>query len=278
METLLMLLMMNFNCINETLVEFKNLLPALVTDGDSCFWTLEFNMPGKMEVAYWDIRGLGAPLRMICYYAEADFEPVLHTIEAKEGGGWASTWFTEVKPPLAEKNALINLPYIVDGDVVVTQSNACMTYLGRKFNLNGKNDTEMIRVDQTLCQVFDLRNDAVKFFYSSEEQVEQGLTSFLEGVAKHYTKLDGFMAQNKTKFLASDEPTVPDFHFFELILQIEELTTKYNRPSAYKSLPQVAAFYDAFKALPAIEKYLKSDLHALPINNKMAGFGATPAQ
>jgi len=235
-------------------------------------------MPEKMEVGYWSIRGLGAPLRMICYYAEADFEPVLHEIEAKEGGGWSADWFSKVKPGLAEKNALINLPYIVDGDVVVTQSNACMIYLGRKFNLNGKNETEAIRVDQTLCQVFDLRNDAVKLFYSSEEQVEQGLDNFLGNVSKHYNKLNDFMAQNKTKFLASDEPTVPDFHFFELIDQIEVLTNKYKRPSAYKSLPQVAAFYDAVRALPAIQKYLESDLHALPINNKMAGFGATREQ
>ena len=31
----------------------------------------------------------------------------------------------------------MNLPYIVDGDMVVTQSNACLLYLGDKFEMNG---------------------------------------------------------------------------------------------------------------------------------------------
>lgn len=29
---------------------------------------------GKLTVAYWSIRGLGAPLRMMCEYAGADYE------------------------------------------------------------------------------------------------------------------------------------------------------------------------------------------------------------
>ena len=56
--------------------------------------------------------------------------------------------FKTDKPGLVEKNALMNLPYIVDGDNVVTQSNACLTYLGRKYNLNGKTETEIIKNDQ----------------------------------------------------------------------------------------------------------------------------------
>ena len=37
--------------------------------------------------------------------------------------------------------------------VVVTQSNACLSYLGRKLGLMGASDAELIRVEQGMCQV-----------------------------------------------------------------------------------------------------------------------------
>ena len=53
----------------------------------------------------------------------------------KEGGGYdASAWFG-VKSPLKEKNALINLPYVIDNDIIVSQTNACLSYLGRKLSM-----------------------------------------------------------------------------------------------------------------------------------------------
>jgi len=42
---------------------------------------------------------------------------------------------------LKVKNPLINLPYLTDGadaSIVVTQSNACLQYLGRKLQLYGR--------------------------------------------------------------------------------------------------------------------------------------------
>mmetsp|Transcript_95237 Transcript_95237/g.142720 ORF Transcript_95237/g.142720 Transcript_95237/m.142720 type:complete len:234 (-) Transcript_95237:27-728(-) len=232
-------------------------------------------MAEKLVVAYWAIRGLGAPLRMMCEYAGADYEAVTYGVTAKEGGGWdVSSWFS-VKPPLKERNALMNLPYVIDGDTVVTQSNACMMFLGRKFKLTGKSEAELVKVEQCLCEVFDLRNAAVKLFYSPPEVFENDRDSFLSNtVATSFGKLNGWLEQQGTVYLASDEPTVPDFHFFEMIDQIEALAKKYNKDSPMKEFAAVTKFYESFKNLPAIQKYLASDLHKLPINNKMASFGA----
>ena len=75
---------------------------------------------------------------------------------------------------LAEANPLMNLPYIIDGQVrkifeialflffvddkfghqmVVTQSNACLLFLGRKFNLLGSNDRDLSLIEQCIFQV-----------------------------------------------------------------------------------------------------------------------------
>merc|ERR1711865_47225 len=84
----------------------------------------------KMEVGYWKIRGLGAPLRMMCAFKD---EEVTH-YAANSG----DMWFGAKKPELAARNSLINLPFIVDGEQVITQSNSCMLYLGQKLQIDAE--------------------------------------------------------------------------------------------------------------------------------------------
>ena len=81
----------------------------------------------------------------------------MHNVEPVEGGGFnTDDWFIP-KEELKKKNPLINLPYIVDDGVVITQSNACMEYLGTKFNLMGKTTLERGECTMLLCQAKDLR-------------------------------------------------------------------------------------------------------------------------
>jgi len=44
-----------------------------------------------------------------------------------------------------------------------------------------------------------------------------------------------------------------------------------------RTFPKLAAFYASFGAHPKMQPYLKSALHALPHNQKMARFGANPS-
>ena len=73
---------------------------------------------------------------------------------------WAS-----YKAKLIKTNPFANLPFVKDGDLVICQSNACMSYLGAKFGLLGEGEEQRALVEQCLCQVMDLRNDAVALFY-----------------------------------------------------------------------------------------------------------------
>ena len=75
---------------------------------------------------------------------------------------WASH-----KAELLKVNPFANLPFVKDGDRVITQSNACMSYLGAKFGLLGDGEQRAL-VEQCLCQVMDLRNDAVALFYGKQ--------------------------------------------------------------------------------------------------------------
>ena len=74
-----------------------------------------------VTIGYWKIRGLAAPLRMTCSYAGAEYQSADYELQPKDGGGWDPSEWTSVKPGLKEKNAMMNLPYVLDGDVYIVQ-------------------------------------------------------------------------------------------------------------------------------------------------------------
>ena len=129
----------------------------------------------SVTVGYWSIRGLAAPLRMMAMYAGAKLIAENYDLKCKEGGGFDMSAWKDAKPALRAKNPLMNLPYILDGDVVVTQTNACFSYLGKKIGLFGSNELEASQCEQLLCEIYDLRGAMVGFAYgpsSSDEDAK----------------------------------------------------------------------------------------------------------
>ena len=71
-------------------------------------------------MGYWSIRGLAAPLRMMIMYAGTPLKNEMYNAKPNSDGSWdTSDWFSQ-KPALKLKNPSMNLPFIVDGDVVVS--------------------------------------------------------------------------------------------------------------------------------------------------------------
>jgi glutathione S-transferase len=267
-----------------------------------------------IKVAYWSIRGLGAPLRMMCEHAGVEYDAVLYDCQAKDGAFDTSSWFT-VKPGVQAQNPLANLPYVEVDGVVVTQSSACMTFLGAKLGLLGANDAEKVECEQLLCEVMDFRNACCSVFYGGDLG---GLSALAKNASLR--KLNAWLAHKGTNFLVGQTPTAPDFHLWELLDELKFLaganggvfvrcvglhewlvtrlrgclgpycsivslrlifTAPIFLPSGAASWEAegygpLATFYGAFGALPFMASYQASSLGALPCNNKMASFGATP--
>jgi len=226
-----------------------------------------------MKIGYWKIRGLAAPLRMAASYAGCDYESVEYDVKSDGEGGWDLTEWFSVKPDLVARNALMNLPYIEDDDLLITQSNACLAYLGRKLGLAGTSPAEVIAVEQLLNQIMDLRNEAVGIFYNPAAYAETAEAHITKKVAAHYTKLEGFMTQQGKAFLATDSPTVADFHLWEMIDQHERMAKKLGKPSAVADFAGLKRMYDQLRSEPKLAAYFASPMYALPINNKMAAYG-----
>ena len=87
-------------------------------------------MTEPCTLGYHKIRGLGAPCRMLLCFSGEPFYNKAYAGDLKE------EWFAKDKPALVARNSYINLPYVIDGDTVVTQSNSVLLYLGRKLAID----------------------------------------------------------------------------------------------------------------------------------------------
>lgn len=237
-----------------------------------------------LEVGYWNIRGLGAPLRMMCFWADCRFQANCHCLVVVEGKieYLQSDWHSKDKAVLKEKNPLINLPYVIDGDVVITQTNACMSYLGRKLNLWGTNDVEVSACEQLLCELYDLRGSMTGVAYGADGKNMEKVAAMIKRQSQHGNlyKLDLHLSRNPlfsetSPFLVGGHCTAPDFHLFEMLDQYNLMATiVLDNKDFLETMPRLKTFYHAWLKHEKMQKYLESDLHKLPLNSAGAKFGS----
>jgi len=225
-----------------------------------------------IELGYWAIRGLGAPARMMLAHSGADHADVRYAD--------ASGWFAGKKPVLLERNALANLPYVQDGDVVVSHSTAVYEYLGVKLGYDDfASDGEgRFANAQLLAECYDLRNglmDVVYPFNGTTRTAEEFETN-CEGHIKtkcgrHMQKFASWLEARGTRWLVKDTLSSADFHLWELIDQHEIIAKRKGLPSPLEACPRLQRYYAEFRALPELEKYFQSDAYTLPMNSIAGG-------
>jgi len=216
-------------------------------------------------LGYWKIRGLAQPIRLLLGYAGVEFEEKIY--EQGEGPEFSrDSW-------LNEKNALgldfPNVPYYIDGDVKMTQSNAIMRYLARKHDLMGKTDKERARCDQVAEEISDFRSDFTMLCYAALTGVNftAKAPEYAKGLPEKLAPFERFLGDNK--WMAGANLTWPDFIVWEMLEQ--HLMFK---PGCLANLPKLASYYKRFKEEPNIKKFLESPKCFVgPVNNKFASWG-----
>ena len=105
----------------------------------------------------------GTPTKMALAYAGEDYEDIVYNFGATEGADdhWGSQKFNL-------KLAFPNLPWYSDDNVRLTQSNAIVRHIGRKYNLYGKDKSEASKIDMLIDTASDIQNAIVKIIFSPE--------------------------------------------------------------------------------------------------------------
>jgi glutathione S-transferase len=216
-------------------------------------------------LAYWDIRGLAQPIRLLLNYVGEDFEDRMYTCGPAPNYD-RSSWM-DIKNTMGLD--FPNLPYYMSGDVKITQSNTILRYVGRKYNLLGESDVEQIRVDMMLNEIADFRSGFTRLCYGPTfKKMREPYIEMCKGKLKQF---EDFLGDRQ--FFAGDKLTVADFPVYEILDHHRIL-----EPTILNDYPKLTAFMDRFEALPKIKAYMESSkFMKFPLNNKMASFGGEQA-
>ncbi|VUZ56454.1 unnamed protein product [Hymenolepis diminuta] len=210
----------------------------------------------KYQFAYWNLRGLGQPIRLMLEYIGVPYDErrFLHTEKEQ--------WF-------ADKYNLgfdfPNLPYLIDGDKKITQSHVITMYLGKKHGLAGNGDNDIIKIAMAEGAIKDIRSAISKITLNSDyEKLRPG---FMPTFFKGLEALSKFLGDKK--YLIGDKLCYADFVLYENLDVFEVF-----EPGCLDKYPNLKRFKKDFESLPKIKAYLESDRSIKwPLNNWQAKFG-----
>jgi len=205
---------------------------------------------GKVVVGYWNIRGLLSPIVYLLEYVDADFELVKY-----EGQDWA-----EAKEKLGLD--FPNLPYLVDGDLKFSESQAIIRYICNKYNpkLLGVDLKEKAIVDQLAFAISDYKGNVTGHCYGSGD-----LEAVHKYVLEKTKRISSFLGQKK--FLIGDHVTFADFLLFEYA----ELCDYLLKGKFFEEFPNLKSHHNHMLTLPKFGEFVKSDRFTKrPFNGKSA--------
>lgn len=118
-----------------------------------------------VTLGYWGIRGLSERIRQLLEYLSIPYKEEKYT-----GAEGRAKWFNEDKPKLIEKNPALTLPYLIDGDKIVSESDAICVYLcykGKRPDLLGRNAEEQVAVATAHGIYKDLHPNYIRLVYGT---------------------------------------------------------------------------------------------------------------
>ena len=210
--------------------------------------------PISYSTAYWNIRGLGAPLRMMLCAAKLNH--VVHMYDLVEDGehGWKSGYFVEKETKfIPDYTPFMNLPCFADEHekIVITQLNACLYYVGNICGMMGQTPLEQTTCVQYLCEIYDLRTVMTNHVYDGKGTSQ----SVIESGKGHLAKFESLLKNKEKKcFTVGDSISAPDFHLFEMIDQYDALQKSIDQTAdMLTDLPNVRTFFDEFSKLEYVQ-------------------------
>ena len=197
---------------------------------------------------------MAEPSRLLLRYADAD---------------WTDDRQADRDSWLAKKFDLglefPNLPYLIDGDVKLTQSLAIIRYLGRKFNLAATNEAEQVRCDVAEQEIMDMKMAQGKLCYNPE--MEKLKAEYLINLVVKLGLMEKFLGAGP--WVAGEKMTYVDFLAYEYFDHIRR-----QFPDNFKDTANINAFMARFEALQSLKKWFDSDLCKAPayIHGPMASW------
>jgi glutathione S-transferase len=222
---------------------------------------------GKPTLVYWNIVGLALPIRLALAYAGVDFVDI--RIEAGDPTG---DNFNKAYPPskegkLSKIMSFPNLPYFLDGDVAIAQTNTILHFVARKYGLVSSQEH---MTDYYCDQLTDIEDEMAKIVYG--KSAEAVLEWYKTSAPAILSKFSEIIKSGGKAFLTGDAPGIDDFKLYCVLHKMcvvqEDLGSDETKPIVTDDLLE---YMKRIEELPKIKEYLSSPDHLpKPLNNTVA--------
>ncbi|KAM7538886.1 hypothetical protein Aperf_G00000052771 [Anoplocephala perfoliata] len=196
-------------------------------------------------LGYWDIRGVGEPIRLLLRYLGVEFSEKLYSLGPAPDFD-RSMW-------LSEKFKLgldfPNLPYYIEGNFKLTQSLAILEYLADEHGMAPDCKKERAVLHMLQNAVMDLRVSFAKLCYDPNFETLKG--PFLKGLPDSLKTFEKYLG-DKT-WLTGVKINYPDFFLCDILNQLEKF-----EPTCLRAVPKLKAYLTRFENLPALKNYMAS--------------------
>lgn len=219
------------------------------------------NLP---TLVYWDICGLAQPIRLVLECTGVDYVDVRIDPGMPGTASYKQEWFARKKDLSSSGCRFANLPYFLDNDCKMAQSNAILTHLGRKFGLLGPDPDA---IDLVLAQTTDfdsvLTGACYRDFPAVKQYIQTKLASALD---------DWRLFLSGKSFMTGEAITVADLKIYETLRKVKIFEAHF-QTAIFLAFPTLQDFLDRVESHPPIAAYLKGAAYlARPLNNPHAQF------
>ncbi|CAI5777423.1 glutathione S-transferase Mu 1-like [Podarcis lilfordi] len=187
-----------------------------------------------MILGYWDIRGLAGAIRLLLEYTGTPYEDKQYAFG--DAPDFDRSQWTNVKETLGLD--FPNLPYLIDGEMKITQSNAIIRYIARKHKIWGESEEEIIRMDMLENQLMDVRMTFARLCYSPD--FEKVKPEYVEQLSGELKLLSQFLGDRK--WFTGKKITYVDFLAYDVLERLWMFEPKY-----FDEFPNLKNFLDHFE-------------------------------
>jgi len=209
----------------------------------------------SLILGYWPFGGIVQPARYLLEYFNVPYTNKVYTER--------SDWFEKDKPEL--KTPFPNLPYIKDGDVVITESIAIMQYAALKANpeLRGKTDLDKIYVSQVYGVAHDLKDKIIPLAFGADfEKVKA--EKIKETIDPLVQKLANKLGENEYMIGYLTWVDFVCYYYLDVIHRMNAPTLEAH--------PNLVKYIERFHNHENIKAYKSSDRYIKAILPPTAGF------
>ncbi|XP_053979678.1 glutathione S-transferase-like [Hylaeus volcanicus] len=197
----------------------------------------------RYKLVYFNVMGLGEPIRFILCYGGVPFEDVRVERDINE-------WL-KIKPttPFGQ------LPLLeIDGKVYAQTLPICR-YLAKQFNLLGKTDLDNLQIDAIANALHDFRKSVVSNYYREQDpalKAKKKVEVFENTVPFYLNKLEE-LTKNNGGYLHGGQLSYADLFFVAIT---DSLSTAYEADIT-KDKPHLKALKEKVLAIPSIKAYVE---------------------